>query len=328
MCFVKGYNGTTNLQKKSENPIVFLQNDILLHLFCYTNALVVLEILYTISAVKSALKPLNASGKTIGLVPTMGALHEGHLELIRKSKFHSDITVVTVFVNPIQFNNPEDLEKYPRDIEKDLKKLESMGVDFVFAPEVIEIYPNPVGLAFDFGDLGKVLEGAFRPGHFSGVAIILSKLFHIIQPDVAFFGQKDLQQVAVIKRMVRDLSFGLQINVVPTIREPDGLALSSRNLRLTPQGRDRAAVLFKVLNECRDELLQGAEWLRIRERARLKLEAVPLVKVEYLEMVLTDEFKPVDIPIPGVSHSICIAAYMEGVRLIDNINFSPENNQS
>ncbi|MFC4872268.1 pantoate--beta-alanine ligase [Negadavirga shengliensis] len=297
-----------------------------MHLFCCTNALVVLEILHTISAVRSALKPLKATHKTIGLVPTMGALHEGHLELVKKSKLYSEFTVVTIFVNPIQFNNSEDLEKYPRQLEKDLEKLRAISVDFVFIPEISEIYPHPVGLTFQFGDLENLLEGSFRPGHFNGVAIIVSKLFHIIQPDSAFFGQKDLQQVAVIKRLVRDLSFDLEIKVVPTMREPDGLALSSRNLRLSSEGRKNAKVLFEVITECRDELLKGENWFQIREKAKLKLDATPSVKLEYLEMVLTDEFKPVDVLVPGESHSICIAAFVENIRLIDNINFSPENN--
>ena len=198
-----------------------------MHLFSYPTSNRALEILKTISSVKQHLRTLKSKNLSIGLVPTMGALHQGHLELIRQSKQQTDITFVSIFVNPIQFNNPEDLQKYPRTLASDLEILAKEGVDMVFTPSESEMYPEAVMMEFDFGSMEQVLEGRFRPGHFNGVAIVVSKLFHILEPDISFFGQKDIQQVAVIQRMVKDLSYPIKIDVVPTMRETDGLAMSS-----------------------------------------------------------------------------------------------------
>jgi pantoate--beta-alanine ligase len=206
--------------------------------------------------------------KQLGFVPTMGALHQGHLDLVAKSIESMDFTVVSIFVNPTQFNSSEDFQKYPQTLEADLALLESAGVDFVFVPTVASLYPQPSHLRFDFGSLEQVLEGEFRPGHFNGVGLVVAKLFHLIQPTRAFFGQKDLQQVAIIKRLVQDLSFGLSIEVVPTRREKDGLAMSSRNMRLNPEERQQALLLagggqqhddadigaWKMLHQARQEL--------------------------------------------------------------------------
>ena len=177
----------------------------------------------------------------------MGALHEGHLELIKKAKESTDVVVVSIYVNPIQFNNPTDFEKYPKTLDKDLEILDKIGIDFVFSPENGEMYPSKPALKLSFGLLEDVLEGAFRPGHFNGVGIVVSKLLNIVKPDVAFFGQKDLQQVAVVKRLVSDLSFETRIQVVATVREPNGLALSSRNQRLNERERAAAQILSKSL---------------------------------------------------------------------------------
>lgn len=174
---------------------------------------------------------------------------------------------MSIFVNPIQFNNPEDLQKYPRTLASDLEILAKEGVDMVFTPSESEMYPEAVMMEFDFGSMEQVLEGRFRPGHFNGVAIVVSKLFHILEPDISFFGQKDIQQVAVIQRMVNDLSYPIKIEVVPTMREADGLAMSSRNQRLSKDGRILAPILYKTLSKCKDELLRGEEWFNIKIRS-------------------------------------------------------------
>jgi pantoate--beta-alanine ligase len=259
------------------------------------------------------------SKKTIGLVPTMGALHQGHLDLVRKCKTECDITVVSIFVNTTQFNNPEDFEKYPNTIEADLKELKSEGVDFVFVPNTSDIYPEKPVLTFNFGELEHVLEGEFRPGHFNGVGIVVSKLFHIIKPTKAYFGQKDLQQVAIIKRLVQDLSFDLELVVVPTRREKDGLAMSSRNLRLNAEERTQALILFLSLKKAKDELLDGKTWFEVSNLIRQDFESEPSVKLEYFELVNTASFTKIEIFDSSQKSSICVAAYIGPVRLIDNL---------
>ncbi len=263
------------------------------------------------------------SGKTIGFVPTMGALHQGHLDLVKNSKKECDITVVSIFVNPTQFNNPEDFAKYPITLEQDLKKLEDEGTDFAFLPETLSIYPEKPVLTLNFGELEHVLEGEFRPGHFNGVGIVVSKLFHTIKPDKAFFGQKDLQQVAVIKRLVRDLSFNLELVVVPTRREVDGLAMSSRNLRLNPVERAQALILYWSLTKAKDELLAGKPWLDVRNQIRQDFKETSLARLEYFELVHPEHFTRFEAFEPDQKSSICVAAYLGSVRLIDNLPIIP-----
>ncbi|GGF33600.1 pantothenate synthetase [Echinicola rosea] len=255
----------------------------------------------------------------------MGALHDGHLKLVKNAKANTDFVVVSIFVNPTQFNNPADLEKYPRTIEQDVKLLGEAGVDMVFLPAVGEMYPEPTKLTFDFGALERVLEGAFRPGHFNGVGVIVSKLFHIVQPDKAFFGQKDLQQVAIIRRMVDDLSFGVEVVVVPTSRELDGLAMSSRNGRLTAVDRKRALILFDSLTLARKELLAGKSWFEVQKKISHKFNLEQGVELEYFELVRTKSLETVSaIDISQQAepqeYSICTAAYVGEVRLIDNLS--------
>lgn len=259
------------------------------------------------------------SAKTIGLVPTMGALHEGHLDLIRKCKKECDITVVSIFINPTQFNNPEDFAKYPITLEADLKKLKVVGTDFLFLPNLPAIYPEKTVLSFNFGELEHVLEGEFRPGHFNGVGIIVSKLFNIIKPAKAFFGQKDLQQIAVIKRLMLDLSFDLKLVIVPTRREIDGLAMSSRNLRLNPEERVLALILYSSLKKAKDELLGGKSWLEVSNQIRQDFVAKPLAKLEYFDLVHPENFTRFKNFTPGQKSSICVAALIGSVRLIDNL---------
>jgi pantoate--beta-alanine ligase len=263
------------------------------------------------------------NGKTIGFVPTMGALHEGHLDLVKTSKKNCDITVVSIFVNPTQFNNPEDFAKYPTSLEPDLKKLEEEGTDYVFLPDTSTIYPEKPVLTLNFGELEYVLEGEFRPGHFNGVGIVVSKLFHTIRPDKAFFGQKDLQQVAVIKRLVRDLSFNLELVIVPTRREIDGLAMSSRNLRLNPDERSQALILYSSLKKAKDELLAGKLWLDVHNQIIQDFNETPLARLEYFELVHPEHFTQFETFDPVQKSSICVAAYLGSVRLIDNLPIIP-----
>lgn len=279
-----------------------------------------MNILRTKEAVKSALQNISESQRTVGFVPTMGALHQGHLALVEKAKESSDVVFVSIFVNPTQFNNPDDFAKYPNTLDKDLELLENTGVDYLFLPEVQEVYPVKPMISIEFGDLERVLEGAFRPGHFNGVGIVVSKLLNIVKPHKAFFGQKDLQQVAVIKRLVADLSFDVEIVVVPTVREADGLAMSSRNLRLSPAERNSALILFKALSFAKDELLAGEPWLDVREKIDELIMTQIGVSLEYFELVHSDNMTILDKLEKNIPVSICTAAYVGEVRLIDNIS--------
>ena len=253
----------------------------------------------------------------------MGALHQGHLDLVEKSKNSCDATLVSIFVNPTQFNNPEDFKKYPKTLDKDLEKLKSIGVDYVFVPSVEIMYPKATNLKVDFGDLERILEGEFRPGHFNGVGIVVSKLFHLIRPSVAFFGQKDLQQVAIIRRLVEDLSFPLEIEIVPTRRESDGLAMSSRNLRLNPIERKDALILFNSLQKAKNKLFAGESWTQIKNEIILDFQNIPSAKLEYFELIHPDSFeKYQEFQFEGKS-SICVAAFIGEIRLIDNLPIIP-----
>lgn len=253
----------------------------------------------------------------------MGALHNGHLELIRKSRSLTDLTAVSIFVNPTQFNNQEDFEKYPITLEADLEKLASEGVDYVFVPTVETMYPSETQLKFDFGDLERVLEGKFRPGHFNGVGIIVAKLFHMIRPHIAFFGQKDLQQISVIRQLVKGLSFDIELEVVPTKREDDGLAMSSRNVRLDPQERKDALILHKSLEKAKAALLEGSPWQTVQDQAVSDFNKVASVQMEYFELVNPETFVRYSKFDRNQCTSICVAAYVGKTRLIDNAPIVP-----
>ncbi|KEO72097.1 pantoate--beta-alanine ligase [Anditalea andensis] len=277
-----------------------------------------MKILRTRLEVSNAMRLERSKNKTIGLVPTMGALHNGHLRIIEKSKLYSDITVATIYVNPTQFNNSSDLDNYPRPWQTDLRLLEVSGVDYVFLPTDGEMYPQKVELKFDFGHLETILEGKFRPGHFNGVGIIVSKLFNIIQPDHSYFGQKDLQQLAVIRRLVKDLSYNIELIKVPTIREQSGLAMSSRNVRLNEEERRTASILYTCLTYAKDELLKGQDWLVVKEKVTAIFMKEPLSNLEYFELVKSDTLEMTsDLQVEGLA--ICTAAYIGDVRLIDNM---------
>jgi pantoate--beta-alanine ligase len=258
-------------------------------------------------------------GKSLGFVPTMGALHQGHLDLVAKSIETMDFTVVSIFVNPTQFNSSEDFKNYPQTLEADLAQLEAAGADYVFVPSVTTLYPQPTHLRFDFGDLEQVLEGACRPGHFNGVGLVVSKLFHLIQPTRAFFGQKDLQQVAIIKRLVQDLSFDLSLEVVPTRREKDGLAMSSRNMRLNPEERQQALLLYQQLSQAKERLLAGESWKQIQSDTATAFSSAPNTELEYFALLHPETFEIFDSLSSESPQSICIAAFVGKVRLIDNL---------
>lgn len=259
-------------------------------------------------------------GKTIGFVPTMGALHEGHLSLLNRSKAENDITVCSIFVNPVQFNNKNDLELYPRNLAQDLKILGKTGCDLTFAPEVREMYPEGLTDHFtiNFGYLERTLEGKFRPGHFKGVAIVVKKLFDIVEPHKAYFGKKDYQQLLIIRQLTARLQLPVEIVACETMREPDGLAMSSRNLRLTIGERKIAPAIYKVLSRVRDKT--GTMPVKeLKNWAIKKIQKNPGLTVEYFEIADNETLLPV-MKWDQMGNAIaCTAIYLGDVRLIDNI---------
>ena len=277
-----------------------------------------MEVFNFIVDIQRFVEEKHSLGLKVGFVPTMGALHEGHLSLINRAKNDNDIVVSSVFVNPIQFNNPTDLEKYPRTPELDIEKLKNAGCDAVFMPSVEEMYPEKVEDHYDFGDLERVMEGACRPGHFNGVAIVVRKLFEIVNPDKAYFGEKDFQQLAIIKKMVGNLNMGLEIVPCPIIRENDGLAMSSRNVRLNETERAIAPKIFATLNDAvsRKNSMSPAE---MREYALAKYAEIKEFDVEYVE--ITDEINLQSITNwDECEHArIFVALQLGPVRLIDNV---------
>ncbi|GAB4128096.1 MAG: pantoate--beta-alanine ligase [Raineya sp.] len=275
-----------------------------------------MQVFYTIRDVQKYLQTLRLQGRTIGFVPTMGALHQGHLELVKRAKSENHCVVCSVYVNPTQFNNAEDLAKYPRILEADKTLLESIGCDVLFAPNDAEMYPKPSLLRFHFGNLEEVMEGKFRAGHFNGVATIVSKLFHCILPDKAYFGQKDLQQCLIIKRLVEDLSFPLQLVICPIVREANGLAMSSRNRRLSQEEQELATNLFKAL-QMAENLLPSTPFEQIKEKVASYLGQFP-IELEYFEIADGETLQPIN-TLTKRPIALCIAAFVGGVRLIDNI---------
>ena len=280
-----------------------------------------MKVIRTVSELTDQLDRLREKGQTIGLVPTMGALHAGHLSLMTRARAENDVVVASVFVNPTQFNNPDDLRTYPRTEEADCRLLEQAGVDFVFIPTVEEIYPEPDTRVFDLGPVAEVMEGAMRPGHFNGVAQIVSKLFAWTRPTRAYFGEKDFQQIAVIRRMASLEAFDIDIVSCPIKREDDGLALSSRNTRLTPQQRAIAPAIHRILTE-------SLGWAKsmtvdeVKKRVTEEIDAVDGLRTEYYEIVDHLTMQPVsdwsatELPVG------CVTVYCGDVRLIDNIKYT------
>jgi pantoate--beta-alanine ligase len=281
-----------------------------------------LQVLPTIADTRAALRELRAQGRTIGLVPTMGALHEGHLSLVRAAKASCDAVVVSIFVNPTQFGPNEDFAKYPRTFEADCAALNKEGVDLVFAPTADEMYV-PGGTTFiEVAGVSNRLDGASRPGHFRGVATVVAKLFNIVGPDRAFFGQKDAAQVAVLKKMVRDLNFPVELVVCPIVREPDGLAMSSRNRYLSPEERRQALALHRALEEMERLARSGttsADELIAAGLAVLNRE--PLVRVDYCSIVDPETLEDVTDVRGGALAAV--AAFVGTTRLIDNLRLEP-----
>jgi pantoate--beta-alanine ligase len=264
-------------------------------------------------------RKLRREAKSVGFVATMGALHEGHLTLVKEARASCDVVVVSIFVNPKQFNNSNDLEKYPRDLTADAALLAEYEVDYVFAPEPHEIYPEGFSTVVNVQSLTETLEGESRPGHFSGVATVVTILFNTIRPDRAFFGQKDAQQVAVIKRLTTDLGFETEIVVVPTIREESGLAMSSRNERLSPEERQKAAVIIDSLREAKLAFKKGERNASaLTQIVKTRLNDEPLARPDYVAVVNRESMQSIE-KVGDDEALIAIAVYFGDVRLIDNV---------
>jgi len=272
----------------------------------------------SIAEIQSLIRKYKAEGKKIGFVPTMGALHDGHLSLVNKAREKSDIVVSSIYVNPTQFNNQEDLQHYPRKTEQDKSLLGNCGCDILFLPSDEIMYADKSIISFDFGPLDKVMEGEFRPGHFSGVALIVSKLFNIVQPDFAFFGQKDLQQLSIIKTLVKDLLFNIEIVSVPIKREPHGLAMSSRNERLSEEDRKEAKIFYEALNAAKNIISEK----KSTEEAKSKVQELfknHKAELEYFEIVSDKDLLPKSENYLAPDTVLCIAGFIGNVRLIDNM---------
>ena len=285
-----------------------------------------METVTTIAELRERLAPHRRAGRTIGFVPTMGYLHEGHLTLVGRAKAENAVTVVSIFVNPLQFGANEDLAKYPRDLARDSALLEKAGVDVLFAPGVTDMYPRPMETTVDVATLGSQLEGAARPGHFAGVATVVTKLFNIVQPDAAYFGEKDYQQVAIIRRMVEDLAQPVRIVPVPTVREEDGLACSSRNVYLSPEQRAAAVIVPKALDEAARLIRSGiADVARLEARIAEFIRTEPLAEPEVVALRHPETLAEID----QVRGPVLLLLYVRigQTKLLDNrvIDLSSQN---
>jgi pantoate--beta-alanine ligase len=276
----------------------------------------------SIAEVRAVIAKLRADGKCIGLVPTMGALHEGHLSLVRAAKARCSAVVATIFVNPTQFGPNEDFSKYPRTLEADCALLDKEGIDLLFTPEAAEIYPPGASTMVEVKGISNRLDGKSRPGHFVGVATVVAKLFNITQPDHAFFGQKDAAQVAVLRRMVRDLHFKLELIVCPTVREADGLAMSSRNRYLSAEQRQQALILNRALRRVEAEVKAGVvESERLIDAGLAVLAEEPEIRVDYFSIVDPETLE--DLPDVMTGALVAVAAAVGPARLIDNVLIAP-----
>ena len=276
-----------------------------------------IEIVHTVAELRRKVRAWRSAGEMVGVVPTMGALHDGHLSLARRARAECDRVITTIFVNPKQFNNPDDLKKYPRTLQADAALLSHVPVDVVFAPSVDEVYPDGFATTVSVGGVSEPLEGRMRPGHFDGVATVVTKLFGMTEADRGYFGQKDWQQLQVVLKLVRDLNLPVEVVGCETIREEDGLAMSSRNVRLTPEGRAIAAVLYAAVTVAAEDIRAGqSDRMAIREAAE-KLRAAGFERVEYIELRDAETLMPSDDP--RRPRRMLAAAWLDGVRLIDNI---------
>lgn len=285
-----------------------------------------MDIFKEIIPLKAFLESVKGDSNSVGFVPTMGALHQGHLSLIQASKRENSKTICSIYVNPTQFNNPDDLAKYPNTVERDIELLTDAGCDVLFCPENKEMYSAEPTLKFDFGLLEKVLEGKFRPGHFSGVALVISKLFHIVNPNRAYFGQKDFQQFKVIEKLVEELKFDLVLRCMPIERENDGLAMSSRNARLNAEQRKKATTLYDCLQNASKLIKEGKSMNSIREWVEAAFSRVEGTKLEYFELADTSNLMSIKNVADKTDKAILlIAGYVGEVRLIDNLLLTDEN---
>jgi pantoate--beta-alanine ligase len=275
------------------------------------------KIYTTITQLQADLQKVREQGKIIGFVPTMGALHQGHLSLIQHAKQHCDYTVCSIFVNPTQFNDPKDLEKYPRPLEQDQAQLEAVACDVLFLPEVGEMYTTGETWSYDLGQLDTVWEGANRPGHFTGVTQIVFKLFKAVQPNAAFFGQKDFQQCMVVAHLIKHKNLPIRLHIEPTVREESGLAMSSRNQRLSESARNEAAILYQLLQNSAG-LLGHTDVHTIEQMVAETLDKSNL-KLEYFGICRTEDLQSIHVYDTGQDTVLLIAAWIEGVRLIDNL---------
>jgi len=272
----------------------------------------------TVSALQEFLISKKNQQKSIGFVPTMGALHDGHLSLVKKSMTQNDLTVVSIFVNPLQFNNPDDLKKYPRTLEKDEEKLQAIGCDVLFAPGYDDVYPEQISESYDFGYLSQVMEGAHRPGHFNGVAIVVKRLFDIVMPHRAYFGEKDYQQLLIVKALVKQHNLPIEIVPVEIVREANGLAMSSRNELLSPAARQEAGLIFKVLTEVK-QLYENLSVSEIKEYVKKQFEKKPGFSLEYFEIADNKTLQIISDSETSNEMRAFIVVHVENVRLIDNI---------
>ncbi len=281
-----------------------------------------MRIIRDIREMQAASRAARIQGSAIGFVPTMGALHEGHLALVRRARSAANLVVVSIFVNPLQFGPSEDFTQYPRTLEADCVRLEAEGVEIVFAPSTEQMYPAGATTVVHVEGLSDKLDGRSRPGHFRGVSTVVAKLFHIVQPDCAVFGQKDAAQVAVLRRMVRDLNMDVELIVAPIVREADGLALSSRNVYLTPAQRQQSLVLYRALLQVEDCANSGEGNLeKLRSAALAVLAAEPAAKLDYFELIHPDTLEPVADLTQGALAAV--AAAFGSTRLIDNLLLQP-----
>ncbi|MDQ3181727.1 MAG: pantoate--beta-alanine ligase [Acidobacteriota bacterium] len=277
-----------------------------------------MEIINRRQRMASLARKLRRETKTIGFVPTLGALHEGHISLVQEARQMSDVVIVSIFVNPTQFNEQNDFDKYPRDLTNDAAFLSEYQVDYIFAPETSEIYSDNFSTFVYVEGLTDTLEGAARPGHFRGVATIVTILFNTIRPDFAFFGQKDAQQVAVIKRLTRDLGFDTEIIVAPTVREESGLAMSSRNARLSVEERQKASIIYKALRQAKAAAREGERnAAHLAEIVREKIESEPLAQIDYIAVVDNETLEPIE-KIRESAALVAVGVRFGKVRLIDN----------
>lgn len=279
-----------------------------------------MKVINNISQLRECLAELRSKGQSIGFVPTMGALHEGHASLVRRSVKENDVTVVSIFLNPTQFNDPKDLERYPRTLEADCRLLEACGADIAFAPTVKEIYPEPDTRQFSYPPTDSVMEGAMRPGHFNGVCQIVSKLFSYVEPDRSYFGEKDYQQIAVIRRMAADLGIKSQIVPCPVVRQSDGLALSSRNTLLSEEERITAANIYRIMKE---SLTKNLSVQQTHDYVVNSINAIPGLKVQYFSIVDGDSLADVTSwdDAPSIVGCITVFCGEKPIRLIDHIRY-------